>query len=231
MKWKELHDEWKAKHCHAAPSAFSFRGCLADDLFLHLPRERDVWDKLRTTVGQADQFVCDLSQSLGRNRERTDGKVPTITPGSHLILGSEGRALLPHEALLLHAFPLHKMTFPSCISATDLENMGGNTMHCQVVGIAMVIALLLVNWELPAAHQSLPAAVAASAPSAPLALEAAKRLEERLRKRFGMQPPTWSKVARNQNSGRLRVRVQKVKGLKGERRPKWKKCLVNTRRG
>ena len=51
-------------------------------------------------------------------------------------------------------------------------------MHCQVVGIAMVIALLLVNWELPAA-------VAASAPSAPLALEAAKRLEERLRKRFG----------------------------------------------
>ena len=102
--------------------------------------------------------------------------------------------------------------------------MGGNTMHCQVVGIAMVIALLLVNWELPAA-------VAASAPSAPLALEAAKRLEERLRKRFGMQPPTWSKVARNQNSGRLRVRVQKVKGLKGERRPKWKKCLVNTRRG
>ncbi|CAK9090210.1 Modification methylase NlaIV (M.NlaIV) (Cytosine-specific methyltransferase NlaIV), partial [Durusdinium trenchii] len=171
------------------------QGCSADDLFLHLPRERDVWDKLRTTVGQADQFVCDLSQSLGRNRERTDGKVPTITPGSHLILGSEGRALLPHEALLLHAFPLHKMTFPSCISATDLENMGGNTMHCQVVGIAMVIALLLVNWELPAAHQSLPAAVAASAPSAPLALEAAKRLEEHLRKRFGMQPPTWSKVA------------------------------------
>lgn len=104
-------------------------------------------------------------------------------------------------------------------------------MHCQVVGIVMVIALLLVNWELPAAHQSLPAAVAASAPSAPLALEAAKRLEEHLRKRFGMQPPTWSKVARNQNSGRLRVRVQKVKGLKGERRPKWKKCLVNTRRG
>ena len=231
MKWKELDDEWKAKHCHAAPSAFSFRGCSAADLFLHLPRERDVWDKLRTTVGQADQFVCDLSQSLGRNRERTDGKVPTITPGSHLILGSEGRALLPHEALLLHAFPLHKMTFPSCISATDLENMGGNTMHCQVVGIVMVIALLLVNWELPAAHQSLPAAVAASAPSAPLALEAAKRLEEHLRKRFGMQPPTWSKVARNQNSGRLRVRVQKVKGLKGERRPKWKKCLVNTRRG
>ena len=114
--------------------------CSPDRLFLHLPRQRDLWVKLsQKWVGQANRLTCDLSQSLGRARERVDGKLATITPRSHLIVAQLRRAIAPHEMLLLHGFPLHQMAFPASIKGSDLASMGGNTMH---------IPVLMASWRL-----------------------------------------------------------------------------------
>ena len=51
---------------------------------------------------------------------------------------------------MLHGFPVHRMSFPHHISQKDLEVMGGNTMHVHVVGAAMLMALAMVDWSLPA---------------------------------------------------------------------------------
>ena len=100
----------------AKPRLKAHIACTADDLFLHLPHERDVWKKLTQAAGEeACSIVCDLSQSLGRNRERVDGKLPTICPGSKIIVGPLGRSLAPAETILLHGFPLHLMSIPEAI--------------------------------------------------------------------------------------------------------------------
>ena len=39
------------------------------------------------------------------------------------------------------------MNFASSLSQKDLAVMGGNAMHVQVVGVAMLLALFLVDWE------------------------------------------------------------------------------------
>ena len=169
--------------------------CTADTLFLHLPRERDVWGKLQRTVGEADELTCDLSQSLGRNRVQVDGRLGTITPGSHLIVRSIGRAIIPYETLLLHAFPIHRMNFASSLSQKDLAVMGGNAMHVQVVGVAMLLALFLVDWE---KCQDPPL----GAPGAPVVAKAHKAFQTRsaaheraLQKRFGLGKGTTARTS------------------------------------
>ena len=85
-----------------------------------------------------------------------DGRVPTDNTRSHLIVADVQRArtLVPHEMLLLHGFPLHRMVIPASIKGADLQSMAGNTMHIPVVGAAMVMTLLLIDWRLPSAHRS-----------------------------------------------------------------------------
>ena len=126
--------------------------CTADDLFLHLPRERDAWNILSAAHRSASlkPFVVDLSQSVTPAAGRTDGRLPTITPGSKLAISSIGRLLCPLEKILLHGFPIHKMKFPPTITDKQLESMGGNTMHLHIVGAAIVMGLALVDWSLPA---------------------------------------------------------------------------------
>jgi hypothetical protein len=46
------------------------------------------------------------------------------------------------------------MVFPSSITGSDLASMGGNTMHIPVVALATLMTLLLIDWNLPAAHRS-----------------------------------------------------------------------------
>ena len=143
VRWKEKHAQWEAQHSVEGVSNKTV--CSANDLFLHLARERDAWTKLCQVVAEADQMVCDLSQSIDRARQPLSGKIPTITPGSHLVMGPVGRGLAPHETLLLHAFPLHQMTFPTDVSPQELSKMDGNTMHVQVVGVAVLLALVLTD--------------------------------------------------------------------------------------
>jgi len=44
------------------------------------------------------------------------------------------------------------MRIPPGITERQLESMGGNTMHVHVVGAAILLALGLVDWSLPAAN-------------------------------------------------------------------------------
>lgn len=90
----------------------------------------------KQAVWKADLLVCDLFQSLERSRVQLHGKLPTITPGSHLAVKSIGPAILLHEKLLLHAFPLRLMKVPLGVSGRDLEAMGGGTIHVKVVALA-----------------------------------------------------------------------------------------------
>ena len=189
-KWKEKH----AAHASDDSSGQAVSACSPDGLFLHLPRQRDLWIKLsQKWVGQANQLTCDLSQSLGRARERVDGKLPTVTPRSHLIVAQLRRAIVPHEMLLLHGFPLHQMVFPSNAKGSDLASMGGNTMHILVVALATLMTLLLVDWGLPAAHRSGDASIcpAVVEPPCTICSDAKLRfkegqLEAKLRARFGL---------------------------------------------
>lgn len=119
-------------------------------MFLHLPRERDAWNLLSRKYPDPN-LVADLSQSVTRAGVRTDGKLPTITPGSVLAVRKAGRTVSPLEKIMLHGFPVHRMSFPNHISQKDLEKMGGNTMHLHVVGAAMLMALAMVDWSMPEA--------------------------------------------------------------------------------
>ena len=62
--------------------------------------------------------------------------------------------IVPHKMLLLHGYPRHRMVFPSSVTGSDLASMGGNTMHIPVVALATLMTLLLIDWNLPAAHRS-----------------------------------------------------------------------------
>ena len=62
-KWRQRHDRWAERASKTRTKGTN--ACTADDLFLHLPRERDVWKKLTQAGGEeAHSIVCDLSQSL-----------------------------------------------------------------------------------------------------------------------------------------------------------------------
>eukprot|EP00435_Cladocopium_sp_Y103_P074412 s326_g48.t1 len=160
---------------------------------------------------------------------RTDGSLPTITPGAHIVLGPAGRALLPVEKLLLHALPLHRMALPDGISDSELESMGGNMMHLQTVSVAMAVALNLVDWAHP--HALLPTAVPAvpasqasatklrsSKNSRPRKSAAEKRLE--MKARFGLSDG--KKVAKV-SKARKKSLATKAKSCRGPA------CLRGTR--
>ena len=148
-KWKVGHVTWeKSQRLTAAPASAS-----SDQMLLHLPRERDVWAKLVAQKGTTGaRLVADVSQSLGRNGARTDGSLPTITPGAHVLVLEAQRSLVPLEKLLTNALPLHVLKLPSCVSEQDIEKMGGNMMHLQTVAVAMMLALSFVDWSMSAAH-------------------------------------------------------------------------------
>jgi len=207
-KWTQRHDRW-AKRASKTRTKGT-HACTADDLFLHLPRERDVWKKLTQAAGEeAHSLVCDLSQSLGRNRERVDGKLPTICPGSKTIVGPLGRALAPAETILLHSFPLHLMSIPEAMTDNALASMGGNTMHVQIVAAAMVLAMCLVDWTKPDAArdfrdletvcQTKQAINANKAKTKRKATASWKKTEQALLARFGLAQTTLPNKKRGQN--------------------------------
>lgn len=119
----------------------------ANDLLLHLPRERDIWERI--SGKWHGSLVMDLSQSIGRGGMRSDGTTPTITPGSNIVASDLGRALVPVDKLLLHAFPVHKMIFPESLTNEQVSSLGGNTMHLASVGLAMLLAVAMVDWSAP----------------------------------------------------------------------------------
>ena len=194
VKWQTAHPEWeKQQTFHLSEDDPQLAHLGPDSLMLHLPRERDGWWKLIRTMKEPGKVVADISQSLGRMPCRADGALPTITPGGHIVVAGAGRCLLPEEKLLLHGLPLHKIVIPEGVSANDLESMGGNMMHLQTVGLAMLLVLSIVDWSQPAAR-----AAPAARPAIKQTLSKPKRkksvrqtLQERkqeqaIKARFGM---------------------------------------------
>ncbi|CAE7834371.1 unnamed protein product [Symbiodinium sp. CCMP2592] len=172
-KWKELHKMCKAsmqqgsrlKSESRRPCTESGVACCADTLFLHLPRERDAWDIICTKHAGSKELVADVSQNVNRARVRTDGSLPTVTPGAVLVSARAGRIISPLEKVMLHGFPIHRMVFPSKVTDKELASMGGNTMHVQIVAVAMKFALALVNWSLPKASRPTALCSTVAAPS------------------------------------------------------------------
>jgi hypothetical protein len=94
--------------------------------------------------------------------------------------------------LLLHGFPLHRMVIPASIKGADLQSMAGNTMHIPVVGAAMVMTLLLIDWRLLSAHRSGDASLGSTfvqtLPTRPVPKPKMGELEAKLRARFNLMP-------------------------------------------
>lgn len=139
---------WKARHqefckAHGLPGGV---GPEADVAGISAPREREAWSAL-CKLFPSNMLVADLSQCLTRKVCRTDGTMPTITPGANLMVRSLRRSVLPVEKLLLHAFPLHRLSLGD-LSETTLSSLGGNTMHVQCVGAALAISLALTQGDI-----------------------------------------------------------------------------------
>ena len=111
-------------------------------------RQREVW-QLAQEAQMSSDIIVDVSQSIERAHVRTSGVCPTITPGGVICVGTAGRPVLPCEKLILHGFPLHRMKIPGNISDQALGKIGGNTMHLQSVGLAMLIGTSLLKDPVP----------------------------------------------------------------------------------
>lgn len=240
-KWKKIHHAWEdGREFKPAEGNLQLTELMPDKLLLHLPRERDAWWKLIRTFDEPLQLVADISQSLGRMPCRKDGVLPTITPGSHIVIAAFGRTLVPHEKLLLHGLPLHRMVLPKNISDSELESMGGNMMHLQTVAVAMVIALSLADWSQEQARSFVPVPSTVPAVQAAQAVQATvppcskgrktrqkqartaadKKLECQLKARFGIG----ARKALDHT-----VRKPKKRAAKTIHRPRAVACLRGTR--
>ncbi len=115
-------------------------------------RERDMWDLFSALHKKARTLVVDLSQSVLRGSTcRVDGLVPTLTPASKVLVrlrdGTEEsqRLLLPEEKLLLQGIPIHRLKLPP-LSGRAISALAGNTMHTHCVGMALLLAISLLQW-------------------------------------------------------------------------------------
>ena len=214
-RWVERHEQWLEGQIllplEGKPGVAKFSPD-ADAFFLHLPRERDAWQKLRATGHCGKNTTCDISQSLGRMPLRSDGSLPTLTPGGHVLMAEAKRALIPLEKMLVHGLPLHNMRIPAEVSDADMEEMGGNMMHLATVGIAMLMATALVNWGHPAAP-AVQAVLAVQARKNKITEE--KKLQAALKARFG--------ISRAKPKGKAKCR--------SKQKPKHIACLKGTRWG
>lgn len=159
-KWSQLHAQFAALHGLKPPgqgNGVAAPGGMPspeDRLHLHLPRHREAWSLLSQQSQKAAALVADLSQNVDRAAVRTDGTLPTVTPGSHLVMREAGRVVTPIEKILVHGFPVHRMVFPAQVTDAELASMGGNTMHVHVVAVALMLSTSMVDWTLPAAHDT-----------------------------------------------------------------------------
>lgn len=151
-KWKKLHSEFEKQIPAHTSWQLDVVPSQADYIGLNLPRERDAWNMLCARYPSCIDLAADLSQNIHRNSVRTDGTLPTLTPGGAVALKSAGRTILPIEKLLLHGLPIHTMNLPEDLSSSDWSKLGGNTMSVQVVACATVLAMAMVDWSLPACY-------------------------------------------------------------------------------
>ena len=145
---REKRTKWQKAHEKFRQQVPAFRGGLQSTMPLASARQREVWTLLQQQAG-TDNIIADVSQSIDRVHPGRDGVSSTITPHGILCVGSLKRVAIPIEKLLLHAFPIHRVTIPSSVSNDALGRMGGNTMHLQCVGLALLMGISLLKDPVP----------------------------------------------------------------------------------
>ena len=97
----------------------------------------------------SSQTNVDVSQSLSFSRFTE--YIPTITPGSNIVIGQLRRLVVPIEKWLINAVPVHEAIWPpeEEFGDTDIADLGGNTMHLMAVAKAILCAAVLVDWSSP----------------------------------------------------------------------------------
>ena len=84
-RWPAQHAAFKKKEPQRLAGTAASPNVTADDLRLHLPRERDVWNTLAAHApgcGGGRNLIVDLSQNLQRCSARVDGARPPCQPWS-----------------------------------------------------------------------------------------------------------------------------------------------------
>ena len=137
QKWRKAHRGHPISRLHTPVSGLS-------------QRSEEVLGIKLAEAGLSDlssQTNIDVSQSLSFSRFTEF--IPTITPGSQIIVGQLRRLVVPIEKCLLNAVPVHEAIWPTEeeFSDTDIADLGGNTMHLMAVAKAMLCAAVLVDWS------------------------------------------------------------------------------------
>ena len=218
-KWHQLHATIKTASKNLAKNH-----CSADDLYLHLPRERDAWAILSHLHPKSSDLVADLSQSATRMATQCSGHLPTITPGCILASARHQRVVSPVEKLVLHGFPVHRMKLEGTTDK-QVASMAGNTMHVHIVGVAMLLALGLVNWTLPCAD-ACPVKVRQGLSSSRSKVQALRQMKHRSKCSMMM-----SLSARYGIPIKAKVPCKKVAKAKGRKLPAKLAHLAGTRWG
>ena len=73
------------------------------------------------------------------------GHMPHCYAGARIWLVKEERCVTAVEKLFLNMVPVHLLKWPAELSDTDIQDLAGNTMHLKAVGLAMLIAMSLVE--------------------------------------------------------------------------------------
>ena len=166
-------------------------------------------------------MVVDVSQSAARSHARFNGICPTLTPNSVTVVERANRIVMPIEKLLLHGFPINRMSIPRSTSSSVLASLGGNTMHVMSVGLAMLIGISLVNWAHTGARSGAKEADADMPPSPPAAFPLSEvlggqgvRQPKAMRKKATQRQPKAmrKKATVNTSPGRLSRRREVLEG-------------------
>ena len=144
-----LGSKWQERHQNFQQQVPGFRGAPQSSIPLASVRQQELWRLLHQRAGSKD-IIADVSQGIDRQHARIDGVCPTITPRGVICVGVRNRPLVAIEKLVLHGFPMHRVSIPSSVSNEALGKMGGNTMHVQCVGLALLMGISLLRDPLPA---------------------------------------------------------------------------------
>lgn len=236
-KWQATHAEFEKNHqTHVSGGLFlsgaeSHRNTVptADMMLLSSRRQRAVWTAHATANQHQTSLVLDASQSIHRCGVRCDNTLPTVTPGSIILLSQLQRRLTPLEKIMVHQFPVHRMKWPvDSFSDQSLSQMGGNTMHVKVVAAVTMLSLQLVDWTansgisfreqpgLAISSKQLPTTIStAAAASAHQSLSPKRKLlflqTQTITRRAGATPPSKKQQSTSRRQPKTKRQTEKMR--------------------
>ena len=161
-KWSDEHRLFRARLARSGKASASTGG-VSPVRLVSSARSKEAWQLWCSA--RPSLTAADVSQGINRVTCVENGCLPTVTPGSCVVVRSLNRAMLGIEKLLVHGFPIHRLVVPETATETDLHRLGGQTMHVQCAAAAILVGCALVDWSKPAAKSGVsPLALGASWP-------------------------------------------------------------------